>query len=185
MNAALISQRPKEASGGEPPAYGAAAPFDSSNLSFTLNGVPDARFESFALEIDNGAREVRTLNGERWCGRHAGGRLRLSGSVTMEFDSDEERRRLWGGPGAAAPLRDVEPGSLNVVATHREMVTMGYSYSLEIDVPEIYYEAAGANISSVTGRIVQTVRFFAAYDRANEKYFDIKLINGESGYPDP
>ena len=109
----------------------------------------------------------------------------MEGTLVLDFSSDEERRRLWGGADATEPQLSLSPGSLAMVVTQVEEFTPGHSRRLTLEAPEIFYAAAPANISAARDRIIQTVSFFVNFNASLEKFADIVLRNGESGYPNP
>jgi len=98
----LLAQRPKRA---EPsaPAYPGIKPWIAFEAVFTLNGVENVNFEDFTLSFANSVEPVWTLNGQRHATRHVAKGFELEGSIAVEFDSDEQRRRMWGSAGAAGP----------------------------------------------------------------------------------
>jgi hypothetical protein len=185
MSTSVFSQRPKESSLPSVPVYSSISQWNSQDVEFILNNESNLRFENFSITFENNVEPVFTLNKQRWCHRHSAKILEVTGNIELSFDSDAEMRRLWGAPSATGPEKQLTPGSLQVRFTHKDEIAAGYKYSLMIDIPEIYYEAAPANISSMSGRILQEVSFYAGYNRSNGKYFDLTLRNGESGYPNP
>lgn len=184
MNVTLLSQRPKKTTASTP-SYPDLKPFTGFETEFTLNGIENISFESFNINIGNNVEAVWTLNGKRYPAKHVAKGFDIEGSVTLEFSSDAERRRLWGNVSANEPQLVVEPGSFLVTATESVEFTPGYSRTFTLDIPEIYYASAPANISAARDRIVQTVSFFGNYNAASGKFADVVIRNGESGYPNP
>jgi len=184
LSVEMLAQRPKAATAATP-SYSAAAPWGASGVEITFNGAERMDFRSIWLTISNNVTPIRTLNGKRWAGRHAPGMLEVRGTVTFEFSSDEERRRMWGGVSAGTPQNTLAPGSLVMAVTHTSEVAEGYYYTLTLNMPEIYYAAAPANITSASSIITQTVTFYASHNAAADKTIEMILRNGVSGYPDP
>lgn len=184
MRVKLLAQRPKKSEASTPD-YPAVKPFTAFETEFALNGISNISFESFSISIRNSVEPVWTLNGKRYAAKHVAKGFEVEGSLTLEFGSDEERRRLWGGADAMEPQLSVTPGSLLMTATQIEEFLPGYKRTLTLDAPEIYYAAAPANISAARDRIVQVVSFFVNFSSGADKFADIVLRNGESGYPNP
>jgi hypothetical protein len=180
----LVSQRPKLAVAGTP-SFPDVDLWVASGVSFSFNGENRLDYESFKLSIDNNIEQVYTLNGQRWPSAHVTKGLEVSGTVTFAFSSDAELRRFWGAADATTPLNTLMPASLTLTATHSDEIAPGYNYSLAIELPEVYYTSAPANITSATDRILQTVAFVANFNAASGKVIGVTLRNGESGYPDP
>ena len=184
LSVEMLAQRPKAATAATP-SYSAVAPWGAFGVEFTFNGTGRWDFRRFGLTISNNVTPIRTLNGKRWAGRHAPGILEARGTVTFEFASDAERRRMWGGVSAETPQNTLAPGSLVMTVTHTSEVAKGYYYTLTLNMPEIYYEAAPANITSASSLVTQTVTFYASHNAATDKTIEMILRNGVSGYPNP
>lgn len=180
----LIAQRPKLAEAGTP-SFPDVDSWVASGVSFSFNGIGRLDFENFKLTIDNQVEQVYTLNGQRWPSAHVTSGLEVSGTVTFAFSSDAEMRRFWGAADATTPQNKLMPASLTLTATHADEIAPGYNYSLSIELPEIYYTSAPANITSATDRILQTVAFVSNFNAVAGKVIGVTLRNGESGYPDP
>jgi hypothetical protein len=180
----LVAQRPK-ATEAASPAYSAAAPWDANGIEIAFNEAERIDFESINLTIGNNVTPVRTLNGKRWAGRHVPGLLEVRGSVVFEFSSDAEMRRMWGGVNADTPQRTLLPGGMALTVTHTSEIAEGYFYTMTLNLPEIYYAAAPANITSAPDRIIQTVSFYASHNAQSDKTIELILRNGVSGYPNP
>ncbi len=180
----LLAQRPKAVTAAAA-SYRDAVPWGAPCVNFNFNGVERLDFQNFNLTIGNNVTPVRTLNGKRWAGRHAPGILEVRGSVTFEFTSEDDRRRMWGGAAAETPQGTLAPGALVMAITHTDEIADGYYYTLTLNLPEIYYAAAPANIASAANAITQTVVFYASHNAASDKTIEAVLRNGKSGYPDP
>ena len=92
---------------------------------------------------------------------------------------------MWGGTNADTPQNTLLPGSLSMAVTHTAAITVGNYYALTLNLSEIYYSAAPANITSAENRILQTVSFYASHNAASDKTIEMILRNSVSGYPDP
>jgi len=185
LNMSVAAQRPGEPSATSNPVFAASAPFPSHGFVFTLNGTDNANVESFALNIRNDIEAVYTLSGKRYCHSHYLRALDVSGSVTLEFESEAERRRMWGALAATGPQNVVEPGTLAVAATHDEEAADGAPFFFGINIPELCYESAPANISVAHDRILQKITFKPAWNRAAGEVISIALRNRTTSYPDP
>jgi len=185
LNLNLLSQRPGESSQQADPVFSEILPWPGYGFSFTLNGESNVKFEDFTITFRNDIEAVHTLNGKRYCRKHYAKGFDLEGRITLQFETEAERRRLWGALSATGPRNTVEPGSISVTATHEAEIAPGHKYSLTIDVPEIYYESAPANIKQAKDRILQTISFFPTCSRAVSKLVDLTLRNSQSGYPGP
>jgi hypothetical protein len=184
MDARMTAQRPVAAATSEP-FYASAGAWVAADVEFTFNGVGRLDFEDFRLEINNNVEAARTLNGERWAsGQNARG-FEASGTARFALRSDADTRMMWGGADAATPGKSLAPGSLSIAIVHRDAISGEHKYSLTINLPEIYYAAAEANISPAGEMITQTVAFVASPDPATGKMIEAALRNGETGYPDP
>lgn len=180
----LLAQRPRSATAATP-VYSGIAPWSAHGIGITFNGDSRADFESVRLTLSNNAEVVRTLNGKRWAGRHVPGMFEARGSVSFEFSSEAEMKRLWGGASADTPQNELLPGSIVVTVTHASEAATGYPYMLTLNLPEIYYESAPANITAAPDRIVQTVTFYASHNIATNKTIELTLRNGVAAYPNP
>lgn len=184
LSVRMLSQRPRKTTANTP-SYNEVRPFTGFETEFTLNGVENVSFESFSISVTNNVEQVWTLNGKRYPAKHVVKGFDIEGTIALEFSSDEERRRMWGSASAVEPQLSITPGSILMKATQNEDFTPGYARSITLDIPEIYYASAPANISAARDRIVQTVSFFGNYSAGSGKLADIVLRNGESGYPNP
>jgi len=184
MDARMTAQRPVAATPAEP-FYASAGAWVAADVEFVFNGVGRLDFEDFRLEISNNVESALTLNGERWASGQFARGFEAAGTASFALRSDADTRRLWGGADAATPSKSLAPGSLSISIVHRDSITGERKYSLMIELPEIYYTAAAANISPAGERISQTVAFVASPDPATGKMIEATLRNGEPGYPDP
>ncbi len=178
----VISQRPMESSFLSPPFFRNISPCTANSVTFMLNGETNAKIEKFSMDIENNVLPIHTLNGRRYCRKHSAGKYAIEGRITLEYETESEMERLWGYPTASYPTETVAPGSLSFTIDNPYEISEGGCCRFTFDLPEIYYRSAQANITNAGDRILQTVSFFATYNRFAEKTMDIVLRNSESGY---
>lgn len=109
----ILAQRPAETLPAAP-SYSELKPLTAHNVVFTLNGDSNLNFEKFTISFSNKLEPVWTMSGKRWASCHAARGFSMEGSITLEFDSESEMRRVWGSSSANGPKGAIEPGSLNV-----------------------------------------------------------------------
>jgi hypothetical protein len=185
LSANIISQRPVETAGAPTPVFSAPAAFQGADSSFFFLGGRDLRFEDFNVTIDNSIEVKHALNGRRWCMGHIARGFSIGGSFTLEFETEAERRRMWGAATATGPKKVMSPIHLSANLAHPEEIAAGHNYFLKLDIPEIYIESAPAGVRRLRDRILQTVNFRPVYSAAHDKYADLTIRNSTAQYPDP
>jgi hypothetical protein len=185
LSAHIFSQRPEESSGVVTPEFTALQPFHGPDATLFFSGGEDLRFENFNVVIHNNVEVKYTLSGKRWCSGHVVHGFSIGGSFTLEFETEAERRKMWGGVTATGPRKVVAPIHLSMILTHPAEIEPGHNYYLKLDVPEVYIESAPAGIRRLSDRILQTINFKPVYSRAHDKYADLIIRNGVESYPDP
>lgn len=185
LNMSLLAQRPSESAATSPATYSNIIPFSGHVFSFALNGIENLKFENFSLNVRNDIEVVHTLNRKSYCSKHHVRGLDISGSITLEFETEAERRRLWGALTATGPQNVIAPGSLTVTATHNDEAAIGYPFVFSINIPELYYESAPANITRQQERVIQKISFKPSWNRNAAEILSMTMRNSVASYPDP
>lgn len=180
-----LGQRPGATTDPPEVAIPAIIPFSGAWTTVELDGETCDTFEEINIDIGNNIETVFTMNRQRYCRAHAPGKITVGGRMTLEFETERERQRLWGAISAPGPQDTVRPCSLRVVSSHPVEIAPGHNYSMIVEMPEIYFVTAPANISRQSVRVLQTIEFFPVYNKASGRFADITIINGVPGYPSP
>lgn len=179
----VLAQRPSESAAPSSPGFTGTIPFSGHAFEFTLNGIGNLKIERFTLNIRKNIETVFTLNRKRYCSKfHAGG-LEISGSLTLEFETESERRRLWGALTATTPQNQVAPGSMSVSATHAKEAAPGCPFTFGVNLPELYYESAPANITHANNRVTQIIDFKPTWNQSAGEIITMTMRNSVASYP--
>ncbi len=142
------------------PSYSTAMPFNFLDLGAAgvqIGGSANAYVKSFELNVANNLDgNYRTTAEGATIMDLPDGRCEVTGSVTLVFETDEERQRFWGG---AAMVENPASVAMDFTFTTAEEIgSTGYYNTIKFIIGSAQYESADANIRE-DGALEQTVIF--------------------------
>ena len=182
----MISQYPKEATPASP-TYSTLDPWTAFDASVTFNSVLNTDFETIDFAISNDLQAVPTLNNQRYAGKVSVLAFDVSGNMTLEFDSMDLVRRMWGNSVATQPQNCLTGNDLTITITSQcqEIGSTGYYYAITFEFFDIFISTAPHNLSGAKDRIMIDVAWTARYSAADANVMRVTLQNSQTGYPDP
>ena len=72
-----------------------------------------------------------------------------------------------------------------VTATHEKEAAAGYPFIFSINIPELYYESAPANITREKNRVTQEITFKPSWNHSAGEILSMTMRNSVASYPDP
>jgi len=131
-------------------------------------------YENILSEDEYRLTTDRTIQELPWLSR------KISGRMDLKFANTDDLKRFYGSDTVTTPQETLGTLALNF-KFEGALIEDPYKYTLEIDLPKVVYDLAGANIS-VRDKIVQGIEWTALYDATATYAAKVELTNKVSSY---
>ena len=163
-------------------AYDTAGAFHNMDLAVT-GPVNAAEVHKSSILIDNKYDIAKgKVHGNRFYKTAVPGKREVTGAIELWFDDDGDYQSFWGSTSETTPDVDGEFNTipLNFKWDTNVEIDTGYDYTLELDLPEVVFEATTINIED---RIRQVINWSAQYDTGDAYEIEAYLTNKVVSYP--
>ncbi|MCX8192033.1 MAG: phage tail tube protein [Nitrososphaerales archaeon] len=168
VTASIYAAREQKAALGSPAPYSTLDYIHAGDVVTQTIGGNAVKFESFSLEIKNNFPEGYKF-GSRYPQEIDIGPLEITGEMSIRFLNDAHFDDFLASNERAIVLRFQGP-----------LITTGYNYYLEFNLPRVVYDAGDANINEQE-RLVQTLEF-TALEHSTQGIIKVTLQNNQASY---
>jgi len=146
--------------------------------SYKLNTVANGDIIGAEIRIFNALKEEEYRPAARVVGKLPVGVRKVEGNFDLEFTDKSQLERFYGATLATEPQATLTGVALDFL-WEGATIEGAYKYSLELEIPQIYYTIAKAVLNK-RELIVQNVEFQAIYDATATYVARAKLQNKET-----
>jgi len=160
------------------PSWSNLPDFTFTQGTYKLNTVANGDIVGAEIRILNALKEEEYRAGARVIGKLPVGARKIEGKFDLEFTDKTQLERFYGAASATEPQATLTGVSLDFLWT-AGVIEGDYNYSLELEIPQIYYSTAKAVLNK-RDLIMQGVEFHAIYDATATYVVRAKLQNKET-----
>jgi hypothetical protein len=166
------------------PSFSEVTPFrfeDAGNLGYVNGAASTAGILSWDATIDTGLIGAEQVFGHgRFTGEAPEGQTKVSGSASLQFESEQMQQAFWGSVGAIGPQSVIAPLSLSFFWQGSDYINAAVQYGITFAFPAVLITEDPT--AGRTGGLLQQAVKFSAYQSVSGAADDmvVTLTNGNA-----